>query len=70
MNAGTCLEDANLENNVFTNIGNAVKTVISTVLLVSRWLICNTYHPGLAFYGQSKRLCKPPIHGEDETWRV
>ena len=27
VNAGTCMEDANMENNVFTNIGEAVKTV-------------------------------------------
>lgn len=38
MNAGTCLEDANLENNVFTNIGNAVKTVISILLLLRLFL--------------------------------
>ena len=27
VNAGTCLEDANMENNVFSHIGDAVKTV-------------------------------------------
>lgn len=29
VNAGTCLEDANLEDNVFSHIGEAVKTVFS-----------------------------------------
>lgn len=38
VNAGTCLEDANLENNVFTNIGNAVKTVISILFLLHLFL--------------------------------
>ena len=34
VNAGTCLEDANLEANVFTNIGKAVNTVNSEILNV------------------------------------
>ena len=30
-NAGTCLEDGNSENNIFSNVGSAVKAVSLTV---------------------------------------
>ena len=30
-NAGTCLEDGNSENNIFSNVGSAVKAVSRTV---------------------------------------
>ena len=33
VNAGTCLEDGNLEDNIFSNIGNAVKAVNFRLIL-------------------------------------
>ena len=32
VNAGTCLEDGNYEKNIFSNIGQAVKMVMVSVL--------------------------------------
>lgn len=31
VNAGTCLEDADMENNIFTHVGEAVKSVCNFV---------------------------------------
>lgn len=34
VNAGTCLEDGNSENNIFSNIGDAVKMVLDLLTLL------------------------------------
>ena len=43
-NAGTCLEDGNSENNIFSNVGSAVKAVSQTVCkmpLKDVWTLCH-----------------------------
>ena len=37
VNGGTCLEDANLEQNVFTHIGEAVKEVCCRLWCLDVW---------------------------------
>ena len=42
-NAGTCLEDGNSQNNIFSNVGDAVKTVSVYAPLQLQLIVCAHY---------------------------
>ena len=68
VNAGTCLEDANMENNIFTHLVEAVKTVCKGL-----YGHCNDvefFFTGISVTRQGERLCKSAVHGKDEVRRV
>ena len=83
VNAGTCLEDGNSEDNIMSNVGNAVKAVninLSSTMFytINVKLYYNNLECACLLFAvigsgirrHSEGLCKSFVHGENETGRV